>query len=282
MVVEDINIVSEKDAWDDQTHASAFDYLHKMPRFMVKKHYERFNEGRLLKAFQNDIQGKIFFEIGCATGELYRYISSYMPQFKYFGFDISKPAIERAKQKYPNGNFHKLTNGTEEIGQEFGQADVIWCRDVVLHQMFPYDFLDNLLNLSSEVVILRLRTRDVGETVTDPSLSCQLHWDKFWVPYIVLNTDEMIQKIKGHQDVRKIVVSRHYEVLGGHNYRFLPKELFFTASGTAETAVYIQKGLRKNGHAEVSFMDQHDRLQYGLFDRIIIKIFSELRTRRGK
>ncbi|MBN1636150.1 MAG: class I SAM-dependent methyltransferase [Deltaproteobacteria bacterium] len=282
MGTNDINVVSEKNAWGDKTHAKVFDYLHPMPGFIVKKHYESFNEGRLLRMFENDIHGNIFFEIGCATGELSRYISGFQTRFKYYGFDISDPAIARAKQKYPMGNFHKVTDGFEEIIQTFGHPDVVWCRDVVMHQELPYVFLDNLINLSNEVVILRLRTRDVGETITDPELSCQLHWDKFWVPYIVLNTDEMIQEIEAHQDVKKIVISRHYEVLGGHNFRFLPKELFFSYSGTAETAVYIQKGSRKDASAEVSFMDQPDRPKYGIIERIIRKCFSELRARRDK
>ncbi|OPY86535.1 MAG: hypothetical protein A4E72_01657 [Syntrophus sp. PtaU1.Bin208] len=72
-----------------------------------------------------------------------------------------------------------------------------------------------LIVLSKDAVILRLRTRDVGDTVFDSEISCQLHWDKYWIPYIVLNTDERIRRISTHEDVKRIVLSRHYEVLGG-------------------------------------------------------------------
>ena len=281
-MMKSMHAVSETAAWGDQMHANVFDYLHKMPKYIVKKHYEGFNEGRLLKKFKDDIHGDIFFEIGCATGELYRYISNFMSRFQYLGFDISVPAIERAKAKYPQGRFHLLSSGFDEILNKFGQPDVLWCRDVIMHQEQPYSFLHNLITLSKEVIILRLRTRDFGDTVFDSQRSCQLHWDKFWVPYIVLNTDEMIQKIKDHDDVKKIVISRHYEVLGGHNYRFLPKELYFTDSGTAESAVFILKGARTNGSVEVSFIDQTDRPHYGMLDHVIRKGFSLLKGRKHK
>lgn len=280
MEIKCFNAISEEDAWGDQTHASVFDHMYPMPGFILKKHYEGFNEGRLLKMLKDDIRGNKFFEVGCATGELYRYISRFMPRFKYYGFDISEPAIKRAKQKYPIGNFYHLTNGFEEIIQKFGQPDIIWCRDVVLHQALPYVFLDNLIELSKEVVILRLRTRDVGATETDPEISCQLHWDKFWVPYIVLNTKEMIEKINDNPNVKKIIISRHYETLGGQNYRFLPKELYFSDSRTAETAVCIQKGLRKDESAEVCLMDQTDRPFNGIVENIVRKIFWLLRVKR--
>lgn len=143
-----------------------------------------------------------------------------------------------------------------------------------MHQEDPYAFLDGLINLTKEAAFVRLRTRDVGDTVTDTQISCQLHWDKFWVPYIVINTDEMIQRIEAHKDVKKLVVCRAYEVLGGHNYRFLPKELYFNEARTAETALFIQKGSRGNNALDVSFMDQPDRPQYTVRERIIRKLFS--------
>lgn len=269
--------VSESVAWDDQDHAVVFDYLSRMPSYCVKKFYESFNECRILNKYKGEIKGRKFFEIGCATGELYRYITNNMNQFQYHGFDISKPGINRAKSKYSGGNFHQLSSGIEEIKQKFGNPDVVWCRDVVLHQMDPYKFLSNLIDLSKEVIVLRLRTRDVGETVMDVDSSCQLHWDKFWVPYVVLNIDEMIEKISQAKNIKRIIISRNYEVLGGHNFRFLPKELFFKSSGTAETAVYIQKTEKTSDSVEVSYMEDFAaERERGLSYRIIVKILSML------
>ena len=266
-----MNNVTETGAWADKTHAEVFDYLHKMPKLIVKRHYETFNEGRLLKKFKDDIQGNIFYEIGCATGELYRYITNFMSDFTYQGFDISVPALERASSKYTNANFNLIENGFEGIIKNHGRPDIVWCRDVILHQEKPYEFLNNIINLAKNTSIVRLRTRDLGETVFDTQASCQLHWDKYWVPYIVLNTDEMIEKIKENEDINKIIVSRSYEALGGRNFRFLPKELYFTSAGTAETAVLIQKGERLNGEVEILYDDHQDRPKLGIVERIIRK-----------
>ena len=112
--------VSEKEAWDDQTHAEHFDSLSAKPNFVLKKHYESYGEGKLLKKWKPHNGEGMLFEIGCATGELYRYIHNYRRDLDYKGFDISKPAIERGKQKYPDGNFYKLVSGLDEIVNSFG------------------------------------------------------------------------------------------------------------------------------------------------------------------
>ena len=105
---------STVNAWSDDKHADFFDYLSCQPRFIVRRFYEGFNEARLLKSFYDDVRGTRFFEIGCATGELYRYISNFMPKFEYHGFDISAPAIQRAKQKYPKARFSQLQRQSED------------------------------------------------------------------------------------------------------------------------------------------------------------------------
>ncbi len=252
-------VVTERDAWADQTHAAAFDYTHRMPGFLLKQHYENFNEGRLLNAFADDIRGDRMFEIGCATGELYRYIKRYKSRFHYHGFDISAPGITRAQAKFPEGKFYLYDGRVSGVADKHGQPDLVWCRDVVMHQAEPFEFLDQLLRLAGEALLVRLRTRDVGDTVTDPSQSCQLHWDQHWVPYIVVNTDELISRISAHEDVRRIVIARAYEVLGGNNLRYLPKDLYLSAAKAAETAVFIQKGTRSASGVDVTFMDRQDR-----------------------
>jgi 2-polyprenyl-3-methyl-5-hydroxy-6-metoxy-1,4-benzoquinol methylase len=270
------NRVSEKEAWGDPDHAKVFDYMHAVPDFILKKHYESFSEGRLLKDFvPRSGKGKLY-EVGCATGELYRYLRNNRSDLVYQGFDISEPAVQRARQKYSEGNFHKLTNGFDEIHRNFDQPEVVWCRDVVLHQEDPFTFLDNLIKLAKEAAIVRLRTRDVGATELNTEISCQLHWDKFWVPYIVLNTDEMIRRIEAHADVSKVTICRAYEVLGGHNYRALPKDLYFTAAGTAETALFIQKGPRGSSGFDVSYQDpgKSDRPQYTLAERAMRRVLA--------
>ena len=266
--------VSEKEAWDDQTHAEHFDSLSSEPNFILKKHYESFGEGKLLKKWKPHNGKGMLFEVGCATGELYRYIYNYRRDLNYKGFDISQPAIERAKQKYPDGDFHKLISELDEIVESFGQPEAVWCRDVVLHQKDPYLFLDKLIYLAKEALFIRLRTRDVGDTEFNSNISCQLHWDKYWVPYIVLNVDELIDRIEENKNIKSLVIHRAYDVLGGYNHRLMPAELYFSSTGTAETALFIQKGLRGNTPLKVIYQDfsELDGPLYTISQRVIRKV----------
>lgn len=266
--------VSDKQAWGDPDHAKVFDYMHSMPNFILKKHYESFNEGRLLMEVQ--LKSGVLYEVGCATGELYRYLRNNQRHLSYHGFDLSEPAIRRAREKYPEARFTKLNGGTEEIRKKFEQPDLVWCRDVIMHQNDPYLFLKGLVELAKEAVIMRFRTRDKGATIFRTEDSCQLHWDRFWVPYIVLNTDEMLHAISAHSDVCEVVVCRACEVLGGHNSRILPKDLYFKSSGTAETALLIRKGIRKGNSMRIIYQDSKnsDRPQYNYFERMVQKLFT--------
>ena len=128
------------------------------------------------------------------------------------------------------------------------QADIVFCRDVVLHQVDPGQFLSDLYEVTDKYLILRLRTREIGATVYDISQSCQYNYGQ-WVPYLVFNTSELIDLIKTFEPTpTAITIRRHPVVLGGSNSRFLPKELYYPETGTAETALIIEKGEKADGH----------------------------------
>jgi SAM-dependent methyltransferase len=243
-----------------------------MPNFFLKRHYEMFNEGQFLLDYSPEIKGKKLFDVGCATGDLYRYISNYMKEYDYHGFDVSEPGIRRAGEKYGSQHFTKIDPQKGIELEKTGRPDVVFCRDVIVHQEKPYEFLDYLIDMAAEAVFLRVRTRDVGKTVLDPKISCQLHWDKHWEPYMVLNTVEMIERIKSHKRVKKIVIGRRYEVLGGFNLRYLPKELYFTSARAAETAIFLHLSQEENEQEPtLEFRDKQDGKHtffYRLFDAI--------------
>lgn len=261
-------------AWKDKEHAKIFDYLSIFPNFLVKYHYDLLNESKLLKQNIKDIKGNKIFEIGCATGELYRYFKKKYKKLNYLGFDISFPAINRAKFKYDKNKFILLKpKEIFNIKTKFGTPNIVWSRDVVMHQKNPYKFIKFLVNLSSEATVIKLRTRDIGKTVFDANKSCQLHWDRHWAPYIVLNMYELIKKISANKEVNKIFISRNYQVLGGHYLRYLPKELYYKNSKTAETSVLILKGKRKSNKVKVLYYDRKED-DYNYFYRIIRKIYT--------
>ena len=92
-------------AWQEDVHAKYFDGRARYSLQDLRGLYESYNETQLFLENKQSIQGHDFVEIGCATGELYRYLRWCHPEFSYRGFDISRPAIERARQKYPDGQF---------------------------------------------------------------------------------------------------------------------------------------------------------------------------------
>ena len=226
-------------AWQDSTHAELFDAWANLSLPALRKTYESFNEIRLLLQHASLRPAPHFLELGCATGELYRYLHHRRPQFQYSGFDISRVAIERARQKYPEGRFSVCGIDLDQIQNQRPRPDILFARDVVHHQPRALDFLGRLLEIPAEAAILRIRTRDRGKSVLDPEESCQRHYRR-WVPYIVLNTDDVVETISRMKTVETICIYKHYQVLGGRHNRFLPKECYDPETGTAETAVYVK------------------------------------------
>ena len=246
-------------AWQEPVHADFFDARARYSLRLLRRSYESFNEFRLFLEQKSDIEGRQFVEIGCATGELYRYLRRYHPEFRYHGFDISQPAIDRARLKYPEGRFDVCGPDLSDVVSAKKQPGVVWARDVVLHQPDPFQYLSKLLLVSNEVTILRIRTRDKGATVCDPELSCQWHYND-WVPYMVLNVDETIERICQAVPVKRISIIKSYVQLGGWHGRFLPKECYYPETGTAETAVYIMRAKQAQAKPEIvisSWKEQH-------------------------
>jgi SAM-dependent methyltransferase len=267
-----IPILSEKAAWQDDTHARVFDEVSAYPDFLMRKRFESFNEVRLLRQHAGMLRGKLF-EIGCATGEFGRYATRYLPQFEYTGFDISRPALARAVAKYGDARYQMLDAPIDAFTSRYGPGNVVFCRDVVLHQMDPLGFVSSLLKIATQALVMRLRTRDVGDTVLDAELSCQYHYDRHWVPYIVLNTRQLLDSICRDPAVSEVVVSRRYEPLGGHNFRHLPKELFYSETKSAETAlIVLKKSTSRTGEPRISYDDRADGPRYSLLERAILKL----------
>ena len=94
------------------------------------------NDICLLKSAIENEKEKTLLEVGCATGELYRYLRANYPYIYYYGIDISRYCIERAKEKYPNGHF--ITNSPNEKISKVLKAksllmkpEIVYAKDVL-------------------------------------------------------------------------------------------------------------------------------------------------------
>ena len=60
-------------------------------------------------------------DFGCGGGEILREISLMNPGAKLIGLDVSDRALKQARQRLPQGNFHKIEDGgTISPGEQFG------------------------------------------------------------------------------------------------------------------------------------------------------------------
>ena len=261
--------------WEDDEHVRIFDWFSYFPTPLFLKQFEYFNEVRLMKKYfeLNGEKENTMFEVGCATGEVFRYLKKRNYNCQYSGFDISENAINAAKKKFPKGIFYCIEENTRQIFEKFGQADIVFSRDVIIHQTDIWEFLDVLIELTKSSLIMRLKTRDVGTTCLDPELSCQAHYNKYWMPYVVINVDEFCEYLARNPEIKKITVLKSYGVLGGKNGRFLPKELYFPEAGTAETSVCIEKGERVGDRPEIVIRAQNDKMRLSLLDRAWLKLW---------
>ena len=269
--------------WEDEEHVRIFDWFSYFPTPLFIKQFEYFNEVRLMKEYFG-LQGskdKTMFEVGCATGEVFRYLQKRGYNCDYLGFDISENAVNAAKRKFPNGNFHCVEENTRQIIQEYGQADIVFSRDVIIHQTDVWGFLNALVELTKSTLIMRMKTRDVGVTCLDPELSCQAHYGKYWMPYVVINIDEFCQFLARYNQIKKITILKSYGILGGKNGRYLPKELYFPEAGTAETSVCIEKGERVGDKPEIVISAKTDKRKLSLFDRAWLKLWLTYKRPKG-
>ena len=225
--------------WLEESHTEAFDRWSKFTSRELRKNFENFNEIQMFMENSQHIKGSEFVEIGCATGELHRYMKDYHSRFDYYGFDVSESVIKRASQKYPHGNFFVCSPDLANLNEHITSPAVLIARDVVHHQATPFEFLTQLVSIPAEAAMFRLRTKDVGDTILDPEFSCQRVYQK-WVPFIVMNIDELVESIKKVRNFSALYVRKHYEQLGGFNGRFLPKDCYLSETGTAVTTVFIR------------------------------------------
>ena len=223
--------------WDTNEHLNEFNFWNNLSNYEFNFRWGSFRENQILieKLKKEDT----LLEVGCATGTTVRWLknNNILKSINYLGVDLSDTAIKKAEYLYPNSEFQKVDVGP--LKDYYNKYDYVFSRDTVMHQQNPFQFLEELIKCAKKSVILRIRTRDNGKTDFNFEDNCQLHYDKFWMPYIVLNIDELIKFLKKLKIVKSIEINRSYEVLGGNVKRLLPKDLYFKSAGGAETTMEI-------------------------------------------
>ena len=267
------------EGWDTNDHLNEFNFWNNLSAYEFNFRWGSFRENQILiKILKKE---DTLLEVGCATGTTVRWLknNNILKSINYLGIDLSNAAIKKAEYLHPNSKFKKVNLGP--LKSYYNKYDYVFSRDTVMHQQNPFQFLEELIKCAKKSVIVRIRSRDNGITDFNFEDNCQLHYDKFWMPYIVLNINELIDFLKKLKVVKSIKINRSYEVLGGQVNRFLPKDLYFKSAGGAETTLEINLEKEKISDSFKVFYDDsiEGRALINLKKRkrIIIKILKTLK-----
>ena len=231
------------EGWGDADHADFWKYLaDDLGRYEFIDKMEKNIDRKLLLDAIGSLDCPTVLDFGCSTGWLLRYLRLKLNQekYKYTGVDISGPAISYAKAKYGESFFQLIKVDSDFLSQN--KFDIVFSSDTVLHQPNPYEFLGVLINVARKYLVIKLRTRDIGETELDTDKSCQMHYGKYWMPFLVLNSKELLDYLRKNRKVVSVKMIKSYRILGGERKRFLPKELYFEEAGGSATSLLIELG----------------------------------------
>jgi len=265
-------------AWNKEEHKKAFDIWNTMSKSYFKFIFGCFYENKYLINHLKKNPNLSLLDIGCATGQLLRYLKLKKVLVDYFGVDISESCIQKAQEIHEKNCFKKIS--TQNLAKQFDEKnyDIVYSRDTVLHQLEPFKFIKSLIDVAKDTLILRLRTRDLGSTIYDPEYSCQLVSGEEWVPYIVLNYDELIEFFKNLSIIKKVIANKSYTILGGQNFRFLDKNLYLKKTGTAETTmiIFIDRNTKEEFKLyESSNIEGHNYLKKNKYRNIFFKTLNK-------
>jgi SAM-dependent methyltransferase len=234
--------------WDSEDHVMTFNLPTHMDRWTWIWHWNQFNYTKLARLILPSVAS--ITEVGCATGEYIRFLRKIGYRGDYIGYDVSRPAIDRAQKKLPREKFLVV----EPQFPDYEVADLVIAIDVALHQPNPFQFHERLFSRAKKFLLLKERTTDTCPTSKDWKESCA--WgSSTWVPWMVLNIQDVLRFWK-KLAARQIVVARSYHPLAGLGLRYLPKYLYPETAKTAATSILVSKELKVlNGDFAV-FLDQ--------------------------
>ena len=78
-----------------------------------------------LKKFIPQEKGIVIVDFGCGNGQIIKEMKLINPEVNYIGLDVSKNALEQAREILPNCKFYKIEDG-ESLPLENNSADEVF------------------------------------------------------------------------------------------------------------------------------------------------------------
>ena len=154
-------------AWKQNEHIEVFGNWNQTATWSLIRQCRRFNDFQLVETVLGNQGCSTLSDVGCATGGFFRFFRHVAPSLEYKGFDISEPAVAHAKLLHPSGSFTVFDGKPKSL--DAIKSDVLFCKDVVVHQTNPTEFLSDLYDTTYRFLVLRILTRELGDTVFDVS-----------------------------------------------------------------------------------------------------------------
>ena len=182
--------------------------------------------------------GAKVLDVGCASGGFYNIMRSLEPSVVYTGIDIAPPAIQMAKEKFPEGRF-MVTDGIE-MPFEDDSFDLVHCTSVLVIEPRYKELLKEMYRVSNRFVLMDIRLlKGIGNNRKHETSYYRIQFnnesEEATVPYVVSDADEVINYV--------LDLAPKPQVLRGTGY-------FHDVSSMAETSfqqvcmtvLLIQKG----------------------------------------
>ncbi len=241
--------------------------------------FSSFEENKYLLNYQSVKNEFTILDYGCSSGYLKRFLNFfYGKNYTYNGYDISKESVNLAKKLYGEENFFSEDEYLQNDDLRKKKYDIVYSRDTVLHQKEPWKFIDELVSKVKKKLILRLRTRNKGDTILDIQNNYQVYANESKIPYLVLNYNELIQYLK-KLNFKFIVTNRSTTILGGKYNRYLDKSLYLEETESAETSILasFEKNLNQKNLIETHNLEGHKYLKEKYFKTLFYKVLNRLK-----
>ena len=144
--------------------------------------------------------GAKVLDIGCASGGFFNIMRSMEPTIDYVGMDIVEPALELARNRYPEARF-MLADGFE-IPFDDGTFDLVHCTSVLNNEPRYQELLPEMYRVSNRFVLTDMRLlKDLAASGNRGPFYYDIKFEgdsqEATVPYVVNDADEVVNYLLG-------------------------------------------------------------------------------------
>ena len=134
-------------------------------------------------------------DVGCASGGFFNIMRTLEPAIDYTGIDIAKPAVDLARQRYPEARF-EVTSGMAMTFDD-GTFDLVHCTSVLNNEPRYPELWREMYRVANRFVLADMRLlKDIGGLKSAQNSSYTIQFEgqdqEAVVPYVVSDADEVI------------------------------------------------------------------------------------------